>query len=248
MHSLRSQACLSSHTPDPHSLPKQPPPTRSGSSHLTLARPSNPHSFPSLAPRPHPPSPSSGSHARPGLRGLQKAAALARAPQECATDPHYSPARGGNCNGNGGGAQARLRESRGAARPMRSVAARRAGQSGGAARGGPHRGGGCAAARRRAQAGRGGATEPGRLLSLVCSARTQVRPDCGRSCGSGPDHLPERGAQAQSAETQARAPPPAPPGSAGAGPGRGAGPRPRDGPERGAGLRAWGGTESVGRC
>lgn len=76
---------------------------------------------------------------------------------------------------------------------MRSAAGRRAGRGGGAARGGPHRGGG-AAARRRAQAGREGAAEAGRPLSLACSAGTRLRPNSGRSCGGGRDRFPERGA------------------------------------------------------
>lgn len=205
---------LSSLGPGPHSLCSHTP---------------GPQNLPALAPGPHPPSPSSGSRARPGLRGLQKAAALARAPQECATYPHYSPARG---SGGGGGAPGPAPEAARHGAAWRGPCAqwRRSGRDGAGARPGAapiaaaaRRCGG-AAAPRRAQAGRGGAADAGRPLSTACSARTRVRPDSDRSCGgSSRERFPERGALAQSAEAQARAPPPAPPGSAGAGPGLEAG-------------------------
>lgn len=207
LHTLHAQPKHSSTPPLTHSRPAQPPLTRS-----RPAKPPRTCSGPAPAeplfrvPRPAwPTRPTKGGRTGPRPSGMRDLPTLL-------TRARQRRRRRGPGPGSRSGAARR-----GAARPMRSVAARRAGRGGGAARGGPHRSGG-AAAPRRAQAGRGGAADAGRPLSPACSARTRVRPDSGRSCGGSSDRFPERGAQAQSAEAQARAPPPAPPGSAGAGP------------------------------
>lgn len=195
--------------------------------------------LPSDAPGPQPPSPSSGSRARParpGLRGLQWAASLARAPQECAPGPHYSPARsygGGRAPGPTPGAARRC-----TAHALSSGAAGGTGQGRGPGRppsrqrrGGPEAGAGRPRGR-----GRG---RPPVLTGLLCrnAAPAQLRPVLRRR----PRSFPLAGSRSAERRSPGRS---APAGAArkcggGAGTqdglGRGAEPLAREGP------RAWGG-------